>query len=729
MAPTSTLTLLSAVHSTTVLSGPFVTPSTISPAGTTVLTYDLWKGGLVCFAVAIVSVVGYFYRRRRKEAMSEPKQPGTALPIILPRNDSAFCSPYDTSLSCDRSVRQLGRNQLVKHVAPPGNIELIPMVHTGTAVSQITEDQLRVGQYGEIDVTEADYDCGGQLSVPTIAMTVDDEDSASPLSFQCTLGLFDKKEGGSQHEEFDDDVSIYSSESAEAALLNSLLSETAEPHVGIPEITCEYYMTAIACEWPVQSYDFDISVVGTTLRGGAFLTLPGSLPSPSTLPAGPRSPADRRHGLVEMSNLASALAIKLDPPPADIVLQVFDMFPVAPIAHRHGLDFSKYADALNAESDIPSPCRCSLAETHLFGEEQEDYQDMNSCLMDDLMQLLDEEVKFYNRFSCDEECNIFDDTGPLKKHISPTWDYLGLLEDETRSFPVQEDVNLRLESNGCNEQLSVTPDCAGSLADKKDISPVLFEGCVPSDISKQGECIAGGELTLDLQQPPTNNSETPLNRVFGDTSESAILDLIRLLDEQTDNHQQPVHDSIPEVNDDGFDLLRFVNEGLRLSADDKYPIVDSDSEDDCDGENFPRFPVNASGSNFSLWGIEDGSVDNNSSTPSLASSDSDSDDEVVIIAPMTGHTSPFLPSSHHRRSPAGCFFVTPTTPTRSGYLIDPHSCVDITYDEPQMQSFTEGCVPFTDEHWSWIPTDVNLASKEFSQLDLDIRFTGNATTP
>jgi hypothetical protein len=125
MAPTSTLKLLSAVHSTTVLSGPFVTPSTISPAGTTVLTYDLWKGGLVCFAVAIVSVVGYFYRRRRKDAMSEPKQPGIALPIILPCNDSAFCSPYDTSLACDHSVLQLGRNQLERHVASPCNVEVI----------------------------------------------------------------------------------------------------------------------------------------------------------------------------------------------------------------------------------------------------------------------------------------------------------------------------------------------------------------------------------------------------------------------------------------------------------------------------------------------------------------------------------------------------------------------------------------------------------------------------
>jgi hypothetical protein len=574
-------------------------------------------------------------------------------------------------------------------------------------------------------------------------VTATDEDFASPLvrnpasfrrrwlttiliqSFQRTLDLFDKKEDGPRHEEFDDDVSIYSSESAEAAL-NSLLSETAEPHVDIPEITCEYYMTAIACEWPAQSYNFDISVIGTTLRGGAFLTLPGSLPSPSTLPA-PRSPADRRHGLVEMSNLASALAIKLDPL-ADIALQVFDMSPVAPIAHGHGqVDFSKYADALNAESDIPSPCHCSLAETHVFGEEQEDYQDINSCLMDDLLLLLDEEVKFYNRFSCDEECaNIFDDTGPLRKHTSPTWDYLDLLEDETRSFPVQEDFDLRLKLNGCNEQLSA-PDCAGSLADKKDIPQVFFEGCMLSDIPKQGKCIAGDELTSDLQQLSTNESETALNRVFGDTSESAILDLIRLLDEQTDNHQQPVHDS--EVNNDDFDLLRFVNEDLRLSADDKYPIVDFDREDDCDDENFPGFFVNVSGSKSSLWEIEDGSVDNYGSTPSLASSDIDSDDEVVIIAPMTGRTSPFLPGSNHRRSPAGCFFVTPTTPTQSGYLIDAHSCVDITYDEPRMQSFIEGCVPFTDEHWSWIPTNVNLASKEFSQLDLDIRFTGNATTP
>jgi hypothetical protein len=430
-----------------------------------------------------------------------------------------------------------------------------------------------------------------------------------------------------------------------------------------------------------------------------------------------------------MSNLASALAIKLDPPPSDIVLQVFDMSPVAPIAHRHGqVDSSKHTDTLNAKSDIPSPYHCSLAEAHIFGGEQEDYQDINSCLMDDLLQSLDEEVKFYNSFTCDKECaNISDDTFPLRKHTCPTWDYLDFLEDETHSFPVQEDVDLRLELNGCNEQLSLTPDCAGSLADEKDISQV--EGCVLSDIFKQGEYIADDKLTSDLQQFSTDESETPLNYVFGDTSGSAILDLIRLLDEQTDNHRQPVHDSIPVVNDDGFDLLRFVNEDLRLSADDKYPIVDFDRDDDCDDENFLRFLANASGSKSSLSKTEDGSVGDYGSTPSLASSVIDSDDEEVIFAPMTGCTSPFLPGSNHRRSPAGCFFVTPTTPTQSGYLID--ACVDITYGEPRMQSFIEGGVPFTDENWSWIPTNVNLASKEFSQLDLDIRLTvtGNAMIP
>lgn len=186
MAPTSTLMLLSAVHSTSVLSGPLVTPSTISPTGTTVLTYHLWKGGLVCFAVAIVSVVGYFYRRHRKDTMS--KLPGIVPPVILPRDGSVPFSPsdtpYDTSLACDRSAVQLGSNQLVKHVASTCNVDVvcgcspiamapdeadivwfqIPMVQTGTAItSQISDDQLRVGQYGEVDVTEADYDCGLQV--------------------------------------------------------------------------------------------------------------------------------------------------------------------------------------------------------------------------------------------------------------------------------------------------------------------------------------------------------------------------------------------------------------------------------------------------------------------------------------------------------------------------------------------------------------------------------------
>ncbi|KAG1766529.1 hypothetical protein EV702DRAFT_1256828 [Suillus placidus] len=732
MAPTSTL-MLSAVHSTTVLSGPFVTPSTISPTGMTVLTYDLWKGGLVCFAVAIVSVVGYFYRRRRKGTTSEPKLPGPALPVILPHDGSVLCSPsdtpYDTYLACDRSVLQLGNNQLVDHVASTCNFDVIPMVQTGTAVtSQITEDQLRVGQYGEVDVTEADYGCGVQPLVPTIAITVADEDFVSPLSFQRALGLFDKKEDGSQYEKSDDDISIYSSESAEATLHDFLLSETAVPHIGVPEITCEYHMTVVACEWPARSYNFDISVVGTTLRGGAFLTLPGSLPSPSTLPAGPRSPDDRRHGLVEMSDLASALAIKLDPPPSDNVLQAFDMSPVAPIVRRHGqVDFSKYADVLNAESGIPLRCHRSLAETHLFGEEQ-DYQDINSRLMNDLLQSIDEEVEFYNSFSCDECDGTSDDTCPARKHTSQTWDYLDFVEYETRSFPVQEDVDLHLELNDCNEQPSPTPDYPGSLADEKDIFRGFFEGCVLSPISKEGEYGADDELTLDLWQLSVDESETSLNHVSSGTSESAILDLIRLLDEQTDDPQQPVHDSIPEANSDGFDLLRFVNEDLRLSADVKYSIVDFDRDDDCDDENYPGFLVTASDSKSSLSETEDESVDDYGSTPSLASvSDIDSDDEEVIIAPMTGRTNPFLPGSNHRRSPAGCFFVTPITPTQSGYLIDAHSCIDVTNGEPRTQSFIEGCVPFTDEHWSGIPTNVNLASEEFLQLDL--RFNGNVITP
>jgi hypothetical protein len=129
MAPTSTLTLLSAVHSTTALSGPFVTPSAISPTSTTVITYNLWKGGLVCFAVTIFSVVGYFYRRRRKDTTSKPKLPGLVLPAILPRDGSVLCSPsdtpYDTYLTCDSSVLQLGSTQLVKHVASTCNADVV----------------------------------------------------------------------------------------------------------------------------------------------------------------------------------------------------------------------------------------------------------------------------------------------------------------------------------------------------------------------------------------------------------------------------------------------------------------------------------------------------------------------------------------------------------------------------------------------------------------------------
>ncbi|KAG2069763.1 hypothetical protein BDR04DRAFT_1232039 [Suillus decipiens] len=713
MAPTSTVMLLSAVHSTTVLSGPFITPSTISPTGTTVLTYDLWKGGLVCFAVAIVSVVGYFYRRRRKDtAISEPKVPGLIPPVIVPRDDSVLCSPsdtpYDTSPTCDRSVLQLGSNRPVKHVASTCDADMIPVVKTAAAVtSQITEDQLRVGQYGEVDITEANSDRGVKLSVPNIAITVFDEDFVGSLPFQRALGLSNKEEGRPRHEEFDDDVSIYSSESAEAILHNSLLSETAEPHVDVPEITCEYYMTVVACELSARSYNFDISVVGTTVRDSAFLTPPGSLSSPWTLPARPRSPDGRRHGLVEMSDLASALAIKLDPS-SDVVLQAFDIPPVVPITRRYGqVNFSKYANVLNAESDNPS-----------------------RRLMDDLLQSIDEEIEFYNSFDCDEECDdISGDTCPARKHTSPTWDYLDFLEDETRSFSVQEDVDLRLELNGCNEQLSPTLDCSCSLTDEKDIFQDLFEGSTLSSISKQSDGV-NDELTSDLQQLSTDESESYLDRVSGATSDSAILDLIRLLDEQTDIHQQPVHDSIPEVNSKGFDLVRFVNEDLRLSADDKYLIVDFDHDDDCDDESYPKFLVTAFDSKSSLWDTEDESVDDYGSTPSLASvSHIDSEDEEVIIAPMTDPTSTFLAGSKHRRSPAGCFFVTPITPTQSGDLIDAHLCIDVVNGEPRTQGFIGHCVPFADEHWSGISTNVNLASKEFPQLDLDLRFGGNAMTP
>ncbi|KAG2130450.1 uncharacterized protein EDB93DRAFT_1108380 [Suillus bovinus] len=712
MPPTSTLMLLSAVHSTTVLSGPYVTPSILSPTDTTVLTYDLWKGGLVCFAVAIVSVAGYFYRRRRKDTMFESKLPGLVLPVILPRDGSVLCSPsdtpYDTALTHDRSVLQ------------------IPMVQTGTvATSQVTDDQLHVG-----DVTEADYDYRVQISVPTIAISVTDEDFISPLLFQRALDLSEKKED--DHEESDDDISVYSSESAEASLHNFLLSEIARPHVNVPEITCEHYMTVVACGWPARSYNFDISVIGTTLRGGAFLTLPSYPPSPLTLPARPRSTDDRRHGLVEMSDLASALATKLDHPSSDIALQASDMSPIPSIARRHGqADFSKYADALNAKSGIPSRCHRSLAETHSFGEQQEGYQDINSRLMDDLLQSINEEVEFYNSFSCDEDCDdISDDTYPARKHTSPTWDYLDFLEEKSCSFPVQEDADLHLELNSCNEQLSPMPDYPGCLTDEKNILG-FFEGRVLSSVSKEGEYGTDDELTSNLQQLSIEESETSLNHISGGTSGSAILDLIRLLDEQIDYHKQPVHGSIPEVNNDGFDLLRFVNEDLRLSADDKCPIVNFERDDDCDDDNYTRFLSTASHSKSSLSESEDGSVDDYGSTPSLASvSDIDSDDDEVIIAPITGCIGPFPPGSNHRRSPAGCFFVTPATPTRSSCLIDAFSRIDAANGELRTQWFIGDWVPFTDEqHLSGIPTNLNLASKEFSQLDLDIRFSDNSTIP
>ncbi|KAG0698010.1 hypothetical protein DFH29DRAFT_1020341 [Suillus ampliporus] len=738
MAPTSTLMLLSTVYPTTVLSGPFVTPSTTPPTGTTVPTYDLWKGGFVCFAVAIVSVVGYFYRRRRKGTMSKPKLPGLVLPAIPPRDGSVLCSPSDTpyaaSLNCDRSVLQSGNNQLVKHVVPTCNVDVISMVETGTAeINQVIEDELRAGIYREADVTEADYDCGVQFPIPAIALTVTHEHVVSPLFSQRALSLFDKKKDGLGHdEELDDEVSIYSSESADTTLHDILLSETAEPRVDVPEITCEYHMIVVACESPARSYNFDIQVVGTTLRGGAFLTLPGYLPSPSTLPAEPCSPDARRQGLVEMSDLASALAVQLDHPPIDIVLQAFDVPPVPLIARRHGqVDFGKYAEALDVETGFLLRCHRSRPVPDLFGEDEEDCQETNSRLMDDLLQSIDEEVEFYNSFDCDEEeydC-IFDDPCSAKKHTPPTWDYLDFLEDGTRSFAAEEDVDFVLEMDGCNEQRSPTPDFPGFLCDETCISQGSPEACVPSSFSKRGEYSADDKLTSDLQQLPADKSETSLNHVSGGTSESAILDLIRLLDDQI-VHQQPVHDSVPEVNS-GFDLLRFVTEDLRLSADDEYPIVDFDRDDDWDDDDCPRFVAIASDSKSSLSDTEDGYIDDYDSTPSLASaSDIDSEDEEVVIAPMTGRTVLILPGSNHRRSPAGCFFVTPGTPTQCGDLIDASSCINVTNGEPRTQrfckSFIEACAPFTDEHWSGIPTKVSPASMGLSDLGLDLRFGGSA---
>ncbi|KAG1729083.1 uncharacterized protein EDB91DRAFT_1312733 [Suillus paluster] len=731
MAPTSTLMLLSAMHSTTVLSEPFVTPSTTPPVGTTVLTHDLWKGGLV-FAVAIVSVVGYFYRRRRKDTMSKPKAPNLVLPAILPRDGSVLCSPsdmpYTASLNCDHPILQSGRNQLVKHAVSTCNVDIISMIETGTAeINQETEDELHVGKYREVDVTEADCDRGVQFRIPAIAITVTDDNFVSPLSSQRALGLFDKKEYGPEHEEVDDDISIYSSESADTSLHDSLLSEAAEPDVDVPEITCEYHMTVVACEPPARSYDFNIQVVGTTLRGGAFLTLPGSLPSPSIIPAGSRSPDARRHGLVEMSDLASALAVQLDYPPLDTVLQAFDVPSVPPTARRHGqVDFARYADALDVESGFLLRCQHSLPVSDLFEEEEEDCQDINSRLMDDLLQSIDDEVEFYSSFDCDEECDdIFDDSCSANKHVSPTWDYLDFLEDETRSFAADEDVDSALEMDGCNEQFSPIPEYSGFLGDDIRTFQGSSEACIPGSFSKQGEYGPDDELTSDLQQLPTDALETSLNHVSGGTSESAILDLIRLLDDQTVLHQQPVYGSIPEVNSDGFNLLRFINEDLRLSADDEYPILDFDRDDDCDDDDCPKFPVIASDSKSSLSDSEDGYTDDYGSTPSLASaSDIDSEDEEVIIAPMTGHTNLFLRGSNHRRSPAGCFLVTPGTPTQCGDLVDASSCINVTDGEPRTQSFFKSFLnayaPFTDEHWSGIPTDVHPASTGLSDISLDL---------
>ena len=304
-------------------------------------------------------------------------------------------------------------------------------------------------------------------------------------------------------------------------------------------------MTVVTCDSPARSYNFDIPNVGKTLRGGAFLTLPGLLPSPSTPPTRPRSPGDRRRGLVEMSDLASALAVQLDPPPLDIVLEAVDASPIAPTAR---------------ESDLPLRCHRSLAVPHLVGEEEEDCQEDNSRLMDDLLQSIDEEVEFYNSFGFDEQCDdISDDTFSSRKHTYPTWNFLDFFEAETSSL-ADDDVDLAVEMNGCNKHLSPTLAYLEFLDDDMRVLQDSSEDCALSSSSKQGIYSTDDEFTSALQELSRNETETSLNHVStGGSPESVILDLIRLLDEETIHYQQPIHDSIPRANGDEFDLLRFVN--------------------------------------------------------------------------------------------------------------------------------------------------------------------------
>ncbi|KAH7888177.1 hypothetical protein F5I97DRAFT_961910 [Phlebopus sp. FC_14] len=349
LAPTSTLSTTS----------PSLTAALYSPpngGGTSGMNlHVLSTGGIFLFAATIISFAGYFYHAKRRSKTNS----GTLHNMFVPHVRSWRSSPstHTTSdpdgASCVTPSAE-GSSQTecltggrLGHVAI--NVEH-PLV-TGTGSTETFSMGIsEVTVTGGLDVQSVGDPGTGTTKTLLDTIREEDEedeapafiDEASQGTLTATFPLSECKARMAEYNQSSTGVDVVSSffdigdedddAKSEAASEYSTDSASPEHHssfLGAPLITLTEapYIHVPMYDVPAKSFDFNIKLIGATIRDGSFLTNPDLLDdwfppqtfvaSPDPAPSPPTS-ADpivsstsscaRRYGMADMSEFAEALS-------------------------------------------------------------------------------------------------------------------------------------------------------------------------------------------------------------------------------------------------------------------------------------------------------------------------------------------------------------------------------------------------------------------------------------
>ncbi|KIJ61021.1 hypothetical protein HYDPIDRAFT_31720 [Hydnomerulius pinastri MD-312] len=390
-------------------------------------------GGGMFLAAAIISVAAYFYHTKRRPAIPSDNRTSWKSNLrklfVLDRDDTGGSANHgpprvsapeivsSTNVTCDPWYLTGGRPGHVTvdigepDVAPVkaarcttpetattagGNSEADGKLVQGAATKPLLPAIGEVVEEEDIAVYDASKELPvSEPSFPSAGVVEDAELDISDVKVENesrSVAIDDDEEDAKSDagESVSSEDSVYSNESASSDLHDELL---AAPLISRSEIVGDVEVDALD---NLKSYDFTSNLIGTSLRNGAFLTLPDELddwlpdqdlpsftpsrpaPSPHALSSASPSIASsttsstvRRYGLADMRQYAKALAVadehELDPSPEFAEDVKASQVPV-PVRRRGQVDMTRYAEALTTEARRPA-CEPKL---ELIEEEEED---------------------------------------------------------------------------------------------------------------------------------------------------------------------------------------------------------------------------------------------------------------------------------------------------------------------------------------------------------------------